>query len=311
MDLLSLTNGTAFEGFYLLRSAEVRTTQAGKTYVDLVLSDRSGSLSAKWWDGTQTPGDAGEVIKLRGTAQEYKGSMQIKVERVRKALPEDDVSPALFVPAAPDDAFDMLRAVLDRAEAIADARLRAITLALLERDKDLLLRAPAATNYHHSVNGGLLWHITGMLRGAEALCRAYPTLDADLLAAGVMIHDLAKMRELTVSTLGLAEDYSRDGILLGHIAIGVTDIAMMGEKLGTPEELVVMLQHMVLSHHGIPEYGSPRAPLFPEAEILHHLDVIDARMYDMAKALDATADGRFSERVKSLEGRRIYKKSAN
>lgn len=150
-------------------------------------------------------------------------------------------------------------------------------------------------------------HTSTMLRTAQALCEIYPQLDGDLLAAGVILHDLCKLEELSADEMGVVSEYTVEGQLLGHLVQGVSALGRAAEKLGTRKELVLMLQHMILSHHDLPEYGSPRRPMFPEAEVLHIIDLLDARMFEMDYALKNTAPGGFTERIWSLE-RKLYKR---
>ena len=166
---------------------------------------------------------------------------------------------------------------------------------------------PAATRLHHAERSGLLHHTSTMLRMADAVCGIYDQLDSDLLAAGVILHDLCKITEIRADASGVAIDYSREGQLLGHIVRGVSELDKACEALSIREETRLMLEHMILSHHDLPEYGSPKPPMFPEAEVLHILDLLDARMFEMDSALKNVAPGTFTERIWSLE-RRLYRR---
>jgi len=146
-----------------------------------------------------------------------------------------------------------------------------------------------------------------MLRAANAIMTVYPKLNPSLLIAGVIIHDLAKIDEMDADALGLVADYSIDGKLLGHIVRGVVNIQAAAEKTKASRAKALLLQHMVLSHHGIPEYGSPMAPKFPEAEVLNTLDTLDARLYEMDEALSRAMPGGFSEKVWGLDNRQLYR----
>ena len=159
---------------------------------------------------------------------------------------------------------------------------------------------------HHAIRSGLLFHLVRMLRAADAIAGVYPSVDTDLLFAGVLLHDLAKMDEMDASELGIAE-YSKVGKLLGHIVIGITEIDRVGRELGVSPEVVLLLKHMVLSHHDKAEFGSPKPPMFLEAELLHHIDTMDARVYDYDNALKDVKPGGFSEAVWSLDKRNLYK----
>jgi 3'-5' exoribonuclease len=146
-----------------------------------------------------------------------------------------------------------------------------------------------------------------MLKSAVALSKIYTFLNTDLLYAGVILHDLGKIAEMAVNECGLVTEYTTEGMLLGHLVQGVKHIEIIGQSLQINPEKILLIQHMLLSHHYIPEHGSPKSPAFPEAELLHYLDIVDARMYDMQKAIESTEPGTFSDRIWSLENRSIYK----
>lgn len=161
-------------------------------------------------------------------------------------------------------------------------------------------------SFHHAERSGLLHHTTTMLRAAQALLPIYPYLNRSLLLCGVIAHDLCKIDELSAGELGIASEYTKEGNLLGHIVQGVAHVREVGAQLGLSQEVLLLVEHMILSHHEIPEYGSPKPPLFPEAQMLHLLDMMDARMFAMHEALLITPKGAFSDRVRALEGRKLY-----
>jgi 3'-5' exoribonuclease len=176
---------------------------------------------------------------------------------------------------------------------------------MLETAGEDLTWFPAAQRMHHAERSGLLHHTTDMLRLARAMLEVYPWLNRDLLLAGVIIHDLGKMEELKSDPTGNVSDYTREGQLLGHLVLGIKNLNRTAERLGIRGEPVILLEHMLLSHHGESEYGSPKAPMFPEAEALHWIDMTDARMNTMKSAADKTPEGAFSEKIFSLD-RRVY-----
>lgn len=305
---LALTiKGQMFEGFLLVKNSEQRTSSNGGKYLDMTLSDQSGDVNAKMWDGTVAAPKPLTVVKMRGMMQEYNGRAQMRVDKLRPVEDGDAVDMSILIPCAPYPAEDMRRALTDRAEAITDEKLRQLVLARLEEAGEKLDYYPAAQKLHHAERGGLLHHVTTMLKGADAICAIYPQLDPDLLAAGVILHDLCKLTELNANEVGLASDYTLEGQLVGHLVQGVAHVQRVGTELGMSRELMIMLEHMILSHHDLPEYGSPKPPMFPEAEVLHVLDLLDARMYEMDKALAAVAPGTFTDRIWSLE-RKLYRR---
>lgn len=307
MYLADIKRDDRFEGYLIVRSAEQRASANGKNYLDMTLADKSGSINAKMWDGTVQPPLAGSIVKVRATGNEFNGRMQLRVEKIRAAESRDAVDMSTLIPCAPRDPKEMLDEVVRAADHIADPDLRKITCELLDRAGDKLLTFPAAKQMHHAERGGLLHHTTTMLRAANAIMTVYPQLNANLLTAGVIVHDLAKIDEMDADTLGLVSDYSVDGKLIGHIVRGVVNIQLAAEKTKASPGKALLLQHMVLSHHGIPEYGSPLAPKFPEAEVLNTIDTLDARLYEMNEALSRAIPGGFSEKVWGLDNRQLYR----
>ena len=194
----------------------------------------------------------------------------------------------------------------DAADGFTSEPLRLITREMLDRFREKLLYYPAAQRIHHAERGGLLHHTTGMLRLAKAILTQYTWLNADLLLAGVILHDLCKTEEMDSNDMGVVRDYSREGLLLGHLVLGVNRIQEAANELGISGEPVLLLQHMMLSHHGEAEFGSPRKPMFPEAEALHWVDLLDARMNEMQTAVQKLKPGVFSEKIWSLD-RRLYR----
>jgi 3'-5' exoribonuclease len=296
-----------FEGFLLIRSAEKRKDSKGNDYVDMNLTDRTGEINCKIWNWmpeAEVP-EAGTPIKVRGLIQEYNGRLQLRVEKWRPATDEDPVDMNSLVPCAPRKPDEMMREIRETIDSFENEDLRKLTEGMLEIAGDKLSWFPAAQRMHHAERSGLLHHTTDMLRLARNLLEVYPWLNRDLLLAGVIIHDLGKIEEMKSDQTGNVTDYTRDGQLLGHLVRGITNLNRVAEKTGVTGEAVVLLEHMLLSHHGESEYGSPKPPMFPEAEALHWIDILDARMNTIKTAMDKTPPGAFSEKIYSLD-RRIY-----
>ena len=181
-----------------------------------------------------------------------------------------------------------------------------LTQYILRENRDALLRYPAALKLHHAMRGGLLYHTSTMLKAAKAVCAIYkplyPALSEELVYAGIILHDIAKTQELTVGNIGLANAYSAKGQLLGHINMGMAMVERAAAELMTNEQTT-----MLLEHHGVPEFGSPRPPMFPEAELVSQLDVLDSKLFEMFDALANVPEGGFSERQWALDNRQLYK----
>lgn len=303
--VIQLVKDVTFEGFLLVRSADRRTDSKGRAYLDMNLTDRTGEINCKVWDSNALPPEAGTVIKVRGTVQEYNGRLQLRIEKMRPVTDSDPVDMQLLVPSAPENARSMMKEIRDTVAGFESEALRGIVTEMLELAGAELEWFPAAQRMHHAERSGLLHHTTSMLRLAKGFLEVYPWLNRDLLLAGVIIHDLGKIDEMKSDKLGNVSDYTIDGQLLGHLVRGVTNLNRAAEKAGVTGEIVVLLEHMLLSHHGESEYGSPKPPMFPEAEALHWLDIMDARMNTFQGVVERTPAGAFSEKIASLE-RRVY-----
>jgi len=301
------------QDFFMVKAIAVKIGANKKQYLDVQLGDATGEISAKKWDvaDEELPGLAEiqpqDIVKIRGNVTEWNGLKQIRIGRIRKSVKEDVFDIADFIKAAPEKGEDMYSFVIGKANAMKDEDLKAICVEFLGRNREKLLYYPAAQKNHHAELAGLLYHIKRMIVTAEKLCEVYSHLNKDLVIAGVILHDIEKVNEIEANEFGIASGYSFEGQMLGHIVQGIISINKMAEELGVSNEKTVMLEHMMLAHHYEPEFGSPKKPLFPEAEILHYIDIIDARMYDMQEALDATEPGEFSERVWTLDNRKLYK----
>jgi 3'-5' exoribonuclease len=303
--------GKRIDGFFLVKSVECKTTNSNnKKYLDFVFGDKTGEVNGKLWEVKEENEKAystNMLVKVRATSLSWQNSIQLKVEKIRPVNEEDNLSIEDFVPTAPYKADEMYDVILNYVYNMKNEDMKNITLQILQENEEKLMHYPAAKKNHHSIRSGLLYHVSTMLKAGERLCEIYTFLNKDLLYAGIILHDMAKLQEMDASELGIVSEYTIEGQLLGHIIQGVKNVEVVGQKVGASKEVVMLIQHMILSHHYEPEYGSPIKPLFPEAEMLHHLDVIDARMFDMSKASTETKSGEFSDRIWSLESRKVYK----
>ena len=300
-----LETGMRYEGFLLVRSADQREGKTGGKYLDMNLTDKTGEVNCKLWDGTVPPPPTGSVIKVRGLVQEYNGRKQLRIEKMRMSTEADGVDLSLLVPCAPEKPDAYLARIEATIDAFASEDLKKIVREMLCLAGDNLTWFPAAQRLHHAERTGLLHHTCSMLNTAEHIIAAYPFLKGDLLRAGVILHDLSKIDEMKSDTLGNVTDYTREGLLIGHLVRGVAKLAQAAQNVGVIGEIVVLLEHMIISHHGIPEYGSPKPPMFPEAEVLNWIDTLDARMNEMEGIMARVPAGAFSEKIWSLD-RRMY-----
>jgi len=304
--------GDRIENFFLVKNAECKITNNSTTnkYLDLMLIDSTGEINAKLWECNENIEASikdNMLVKVRAVVNEYRGKLQLKVEKIRPSTVEDNINIDEFILVAPYKSEDMFETLLDYIEKIENKDIKRITESIISKLSYKLMHYPAAKSNHHAIKGGLLYHITTMLKAAEKLLDIYNYLNKDLLYSGIILHDIAKIMEMESSELGIVSKYSTEGQLLGHIIQGISLIETAAMEVNADKEIVMLLQHMILTHHYEPEYGSPKKPMIPEAEMLHHLDVLDARMYDMRKATKDLDPGEFSEKVYSLDGVSIYK----
>lgn len=299
--------------FFMAKTIAIKVGANGKQYLDIMLSDKTGDVTAKKWDvsdaeyPTLKAIEDKTIVKIKGVVTEWAGQLQVRIQRIRVANEQDMQQMADFVKAAPEEPEAMYDYILSVVENMADEDLKKITKKLLVDNKERLLYYPAAQKNHHALLGGLLYHMKRMLMTGERICQVYTNLNKDLVASGVIIHDMEKLNEIESGTDGIATGYSFEGQMLGHIIQGIKSIDRIALELEIPREKAIMLEHMILSHHYEPEFGSPKRPLFPEAEVLHYLDILDARMFDMHAALEATQPGEFSDRIWTLDNRKLYK----
>lgn len=297
------------EGFCLIKTADVKTSTKGDKYLDLTLTDSSGEINAKLWsynEGIHGEYKPNEIIKIRGTVSVYAGNDQLRIDKIRKATPADNIEPSRFVPSAEFDADRMYETLFNLADNFKDEDLKKIVTYLLEENKLSLLFWPAAFKLHHAIRGGLLMHTLSIVRLCEGVCQLYPFIDRELLISGAILHDIAKLTEFDVADSGIVSGYSVRGNLIGHLADGAMEIKKAADKLGISENTAMLLEHMVLSHHGEPEFGAAVRPMFIEAEILSELDLMDSRLYEMREALETTKENEFSGKMWALDNRKLY-----
>ena len=310
LPIARMARGIDIEGFYLLKSAFPKVTVSGKPFLTAVLADESGTIEAKVWDYSGPIGErnAGKVIKVRGSVSDYRGALQVTVDKLRLAAEDDHVDVSRLVRVAPIDRAGAYADITRLVSTLEDADYRAVCEEMLRRHEDAFRTIPAAKSVHHSFLSGLLMHTYNMLRLADFLAAQYAdSVNRSLLLAGTLLHDFGKEREFTFSELGLVTDYSTKGQLLGHLVMGAQEIAALSAELDLPEEKAMLLEHLILSHHGEPEFGAAVLPQCAEAELLSLIDQIDSRMEIYREALAPLKSGEFSQRIFALDNRRIYK----
>jgi 3'-5' exoribonuclease len=286
--------------YFVLSSLQIRDKKQGGQYLALTLTDRTGSLDARMWDEVAdaiATCSEGCYVKVQGDISKYQGRWQITLKKLRLAA-ESEVEPADFQPSTKFDVEQMWTELRGYVEAFRNADLRRLVFAFLDDEQigPAFKAAPAAKRLHHAWLGGLLEHVVTLVRVCIATAPFYPEVDADLLVTGAILHDIGKVRELEWRS---SFSYTLEGQMIGHISIAQ---GMLREKVVAlapfPEKLRVLVEHMILSHHGKYEFGSPKLPMTPEAILLSALDDLEAKMQAMRNEFAASAaTGRSSDEV--------------
>jgi 3'-5' exoribonuclease len=308
-NLAPLENQTV-TAYFVAVNRQVRTKADGSSYLSMTLCDRTGQLEGRMWE-MRDAGEfqSGDIVKLRGSVSRYQEKLQIKIDRLRRADPDTDAGEyelGDFVPKTTHDIEALWAKLSAYVASLTDPHLRALLEAFLA-DPAIeagLREAPAAKALHHAWIGGLLEHIVSLLDLCDLAVRHYPEVHRDLLLAGAMLHDIGKLHELR---WGTSFSYSTEGQLLGHISIGAGMIdAKIAAIPGFPPRLRTLLLHIVLSHHGRLEFGSPKLPMIAEALLFHYLDDLEAKMQTVRSELKRAVDGGASgseptEYIRALE----------
>lgn len=301
----------SFEICLLIKSADVRMAKNGNPFIAFTFQDQSGQMDGKYWSATSddiAKYVPGKVVVVNGKREMYNNSPQVKIVNLRltDASKGEPTSASHFVEHAPMTKEDMEEELKRLFDGITNPTLKSIVRHILKQYQAEFFEYPAAKRHHHAFVGGLSFHTISMLRLAEAIATQYTQINRSLLYSGVILHDIGKTMELTGA---IGTEYTLKGNLLGHIVIMDEEITKACEALDIDEnqEDVLLLKHLILAHHGKLEYGSPVRPQLLEAEVLHHIDLLDATITMMSNALDKTEPGAFSERVFGLDNRSFYK----
>jgi 3'-5' exoribonuclease len=314
--IAGLADGQIVSSLFLVREKEIRTSvRSGKSWLELNLADRSGSIAAKMWENFEALAktfECDDVVRVRGRVKIYNGQKELTLEQIVPTA-DSDYDLADFLPHTKHDVEKLYACLQTAIAGMKNPWLRQLLSSIVE-DPDIaprLKRAPAAMTMHHAYLGGLLEHVVSLVGLAAAVSAHYPELDADLLLTGVVLHDIGKLEELRY-VRGI--DYSDHGRLLGHIMLGARLFRDKCNQMeGFPVPLAVLVEHLIISHHGTYEFGSPSLPQVPEAVVLHFLDDLDSKMAGMRATLDRAsaddAEGNWTDRSPSL--RRALLRAAN
>ena len=317
-DLMGFDEGKLFDSFFLVLAKQQRTTKQNKPYLSLTLGDKTGQIEARVWElgdpRIAKVFERGDIVKVRGSVSRFDDRAQLKVDQLRKAL-DGEADKMDMLPATTRDVGELWAALEAVVTSIANPDLKRLLTTLLA-DAALaqsFREAPAARQLHHAWLGGLLEHVVSLLGLADRVAAHYPMLNRDLLLTGVILHDIGKIRELSWET---GFDYTVEGVLLGHIQMGVELVEKTIAGLpGFPDRLRTLVVHLILSHHGKLEFGSPKLPMIPEALVLNFVDDLDAKMQAVASEFEKSArEGRAPDeltgKVWSLDQRQLLNTKA-
>mgnify|MGYP003292539580 CR=1 FL=1 len=300
------------DDFWLIKTVDKKVNVKGAPYLDMMLCNKDTEISAKLWDYSELAHgsyNTGDLIKVRGSITQFNGNDQLRIDRIRKVNENDGVEISDFVPSAEYPGEMMFGQIMNVIASVKDEELKKLTYALVKDCESQMLFWPAAFKLHHAMRGGLLYHTLSIIKMAEAVCLIYPSIDRDLLMCGAVVHDICKIDEFNLSSAGLVSEYSVKGELLGHLVMGAMKIEKKAAELGVDAEKAMLLQHMVISHHGEPEFGAAVRPMFLEAEILSQLDKLDATIFEINAAVSEVKDGEFTQRQWALDNRKLYRHS--
>ncbi len=291
----------------LVKNVVKGVTQKGAPYLSLVLQDNTGTIDGKLWDASAEDMEAakpGHVEQLSFEVLDYNNALQLRVHSIQD-LDQEPIDLSEYVMASPVAVSELKTRINGYISSITNPVLQKLVKGMYEKVGRTFFDYPAASRIHHNYLGGLAEHTLGMANLAEYIAGAYPFLNRDLLIAGVLIHDMGKTAELG----GLvSNEYTLEGKLIGHISIGHGWLMETAESLGLANETETMLlRHMILSHHGKHEFGSPVLPEIPEAEALYLIDNIDSRMVSLRSALETVKPGQWSQKMFAFDNRQFYK----
>ena len=307
MNFTELPNGMC-DGFVLLKKCDEKKTKSGSTYLDLIIGDKDGEMSAKLWDfnGSSEIFEHDMIVKVRGNVELYNGKEQFRVAQIRPANENDVYNLTDLVPASEiggEQLFDMM---VKKVESFNNDNLKRIVLDIITANKEKMIKYPAALKLHHAMLGGLMYHTMSIVKTAEELCKIYPCINRELLLSGAILHDVAKTWELDESKTGLAKGYTNEGELIGHLVKGAMMVEESAKRLKITGEEVTLLEHMIISHHGVPEFGAAVRPMFLEAIVLSMLDDLDATIYEVNEAVSKVEKSKFTDRQWALDNRKLY-----
>ena len=287
---------TDIQGYFLVTEKSIRKTRTGDPYLDMILQDETGRISAKMWQGFEEQAEEiaeGDAVVVKGHTDLYRNKLQLNVSKISKVREEHTdygFSPDSLIASSSRDPLEMFEEVKALIESVEDEFLKELLNLIYDENRERIMSFPAAKFIHHNFRSGLLEHTLSIANDASYFAKKYPDLNRDLLLAGSLLHDIGKVEELTGE---IATAYTDEGNLVGHIILGRDMVREASKKIdGFPKETLLLLDHMILSHQGKYEYASPRRPMIKEALLLYHIDEMDAKLNIFDKALEEDENDR-------------------
>ena len=288
-----------------IKLKEIKTAKNGNKYTAMTLADGEQEIMAQMWEDLSDSMiyEVGKVLSFIVEKGEYAGRPSYKVV---SGVPDLEADVSKYIESTPYTPEYMYNEIMETIKGMKDADYQSVAGNIVYMHREKLMNSCGAKNIHHAIKSGLLWHVFSMLQMAKAIAPLYP-INSDILYAGVILHDIGKIEQLDTNDKGMTE-YTVPGNLIGHICLGDAIVCRYAAiaKRKVPEEKLEIIRHMILSHHGRYEWGSPVLPMIPEAMILHYLDMIDSREYQFDKYQKSTAPGTFSERIGTLDKMPVY-----
>ena len=304
--IVDFKDGMRVDGQFLVASCSKSINNLGSFYLNVELRDASGSIASKKWEvlgDDETIFTPGNVVLISGEVVKYRESLQFKILKASLVNPEDiDFASLLTPPPVPREVLE--KKFYEYVNSIQDKDCKALLDYLVKKYNSKIMTYPAGVSVHHEYSSGLLTHLTSMAELGDFLAKKYQPVNRDLLITGILLHDIGKTIELEGPVV---YHYSLEGRLLGHISIMVSEIRQAAKELNITSEIPLLLEHMVLSHHDKPEFGSPVPPLIKEALLLTMIDNLDSKMAIVTKALETVNEGEFTQKIYPLDGRCLYK----
>ncbi len=310
MEIKNITSNSKIKIYAKINNSQISTSSNQKEYFSARLTDQNqDSISAKLWnlkDDVKPILKDGNICYIEADSQEYKGDLQLNISNIRLVTEDDNIDRSLFFERSHISLADLQSGIKDYINEIQNLIIKTLIIDIMKQYHEKFFTYPAAKTFHHAYISGLAEHTLGMLKLATSIQNLYPFANKDLLIAGVLLHDIEKTNEFESE---YSPNYTKKGTLVGHIPMAVALLEQTATKLGISKdsEEVILLEHLILSHHGKPEWGSAKVPLVLEAELLHFIDLIDSRTFIINKSLNEVDNGEFTKKIFALDGRTFYK----